>query len=196
VIALNKIDHADADKNIAKISKQHPPESLVLTSAISEIFLRRLAKQGYVRYTPGSDNVLTREDLIEEGDATGGGLKEMDEKLKTRVDNCRDMVLYRFGSTGVVEVLRRAGEMLGLVGVFPVKHMASFGAGGAGGGDVKVFRDCVLVKKGTTVGEVGRKIMGDVPIAYIEGVGGVRVSDEDTVAVGRNDILSFKVGRA
>ncbi|KAE9974864.1 hypothetical protein BLS_007171 [Venturia inaequalis] len=200
VIALNKIDHADADKNIAKISKMQPPSSLVLTSAISETFLRRLASQNYIKYIPGSDSVSTREDLIEEGDPTGGDLKEMDEKLRTRVENCKDMVLYRFGSTGVVEVLRRAGEMLGLVGIFPVKNIHSFGAGGVVKGgeerEQKVFRDCVLVKKGTTVGEVGRKIMGDVPIAFVETVGGVRVSDEDTVEVGRNDILSFKVGRA
>ncbi|QDS75933.1 hypothetical protein FKW77_003069 [Venturia effusa] len=182
VIALNKIDHADADKNIAKISKIQPPSSIVLTSAISETFLRRLASQNYI------------------SDPTGGNLKEMDEKLRTRVENCKDMVLYRFGSTGVVEVLRRAGELLGLVGVFPVRNIHSFGAGSGmkGGGEdreQKVFRDCVLVKKGTTVGEVGRKIMGDVPIAFVETVGGVRVSDEDTVEVGRNDILSFKVGR-
>lgn len=182
-----------AKKNIAKISKMQPPSSLVLTSAISETFLRRLASQNYIKYIPGSDSISTREDLIEEGDPTGGNLKEMDEKLCTRVENCKDMVLYRFGSTGVVEVLRRAGEMLGLVGIFPVKNIHSFGAGAGvkGGGEEreqKVFRDCVLVKKGTTVGEVGRKIMGDVPIAFVETVGGVRVSDEDTVEVGRNDV--------
>lgn len=115
VIALNKIDHPDADKvippsrtnlvghdpphisidfmltprsfhhrqNIAKIAKQQDPNSIVLCSAISEVFLRRLAKQGYVRYTEGSEFVDTREDLVVDGDPDGGGLKEMDEKLKT-----------------------------------------------------------------------------------------------------------------
>lgn len=57
--------------------------------------------------------------------------------------------------------------------------------------------------------------MGDVTIAYIEGVGGVRVAEMDIVEVGKNDvsdfirglrlglqltitfqILSFKVGKA
>jgi hypothetical protein len=55
--------------------------------------------------------------------------------------------------------------------------------------------------------------MGDVPLAFVETVGGVRVSEDDHVAVGKNDvrdncvpsvstmlkveqILSFKVGRA
>ena len=73
-------------QNIAKMSKMHDPNSIVLTSAISEVFLRRLAKQGYIRYVEGSDFVETREDLIEGGDANGGALKEMDEKLKKWVD--------------------------------------------------------------------------------------------------------------
>ena len=61
------------------------------------------------------------------------------------------------------------------------------GAGaGAGATETKqVFRLCVLV---TTVGEVARKVMGDAPVAYIEGVGGTRVSEDDVVAVGKNDV--------
>jgi hypothetical protein len=30
--------------------------------------------------------------------------------------------------------------------------------------------------------------MGDVPISYIEGVGGTRVSEDDIVAVGKHDV--------
>lgn len=40
-----------------------------------------------------------------------------------------------------------------------------------------------------------RKVMGDAPMAYVETVGGVRVAEDDLVSVGKNDILSFKVGR-
>jgi len=199
VYALNKIDHPDADKNISKIAKQESPESIVLCSAISEVFLRRLAKQEYIRYIPGSEFVDTREDLIDAGEADGGGLKEMDDKLKSRVENMKDMVLYRFGSTGVNQVLSRASELLGLVPVFPVRNIGTFGSGEAGtsGGDrAAVFRDCVLVNKGSTVGDAYRKIMGDAPMAYAETVGGVRVAEDDEVKVGKNDILSFKVGRA
>ena len=67
------------------------------------------------------------------------------------------------------------------------------------------------------MGEVARKVMGDVAIAYVEGAGGTRVSEDEVVSVGKNDvcpylhvnsheqirsfyqldlqILSFKVGR-
>ncbi|KAK4985531.1 hypothetical protein LTR66_008142 [Elasticomyces elasticus] len=184
VIALNKIDHADADKNIAKIAKQQDPNTLVLCSAISEVFLRRLAKQGFVKYTEGSEFVDSRQDLIDNGDPEGGGLKEMDEKLQK----------YRhLANSGPRAVLSRAAELLGLVPVFPVRNIHTFSSGERESG---VFRDCVLVKKGATVGDVYRKVMGDAPLAYAETVGGVRVSEDDLVAVGKNDILSFKVGRA
>lgn len=196
VIALNKIDHADADRNIAKIAKMQPPEKIVLCSAISEVFLRRLAKQKYIRYTEGSEYLDTREDLIEDGDPDGGDLKEMDDKLKQRIENLKDMVLYRFGSTGVVQVLQRAADLLGLVPVFPVRNIHTYGSGGQSGGTGPVFRDCVLVRKGSTVGDVARKVMGDAPIAFIEGDGGRRVADEQLIEVGKNDILSFSVGRA
>ena len=191
VIALNKVDSPDADKNISKIAKMQDPQSIVLCSAISEVFLRKLAKQGFIRYVEGSEFIDTREDLLM-GDPDGGGLKEMDEKLKTRVENLRDMVLYRFGSTGVVQVLSRAAELLGLVAIFPVRNIHGFGAGA---GSNVVFRDCVLVKRGTTVRDCARKIMGDAPLAYVEGAGGVRVSEDEVVEAGKNDVLSFKVGR-
>ncbi|KAL9108223.1 MAG: hypothetical protein Q9227_006961 [Pyrenula ochraceoflavens] len=186
VLALNKIDHPDADRNIAKIAKAQPPEKMVLCSAISEVFLRKLAKQGYVKYLEGAEFVDTREDLIDAGDPEGGGLKELDDKLKTRLENMKDMVLYRFGSTGVVQVLSRAAGMLGLVPVFPVRNINTFGSGS--GSSNAVFRDCVLVKKNSTVGDVGRKVMGDAPIAYVEGAGGTRVSEDQLVAVGKNDV--------
>ena len=185
VFALNKIDHPDADKNISKIAKMQDPQSIILCSAISEVFLRKLAKQGFIKYVEGSEFVDTREDLVEMGDADGGGLKELDEKLKSRIENLKDMVLYRFGSTGVVQVLSRAAEMLGLVPVFPVKNIHGFGAGS---GNNAVFRDCVLVKKGTTIRECARKIMGDAPLAYVEGAGGVRVSEDEIVERNKNDV--------
>ena len=131
--------------------------------------------------------------MIEQGEDDGGGLKELDEKLKTRIENLKDMVLFRFGSTGVNAVLTRASEVLGLVPVFPVKNIGSYGGGEAGASAERaaVFRDCVLVKKGSTVGDVYRKVMGDAPLAFVETVGGMRVSEEDAISVGKNDVSVF-----
>lgn len=38
------------------------------------------------------------------------------------------------------------------------------------------------------MGDVARKVMGDVPISYVEGVGGTRVSEDEVVAVGKHDV--------
>lgn len=203
VLALNKMDHPDADKNVSKIIKKHPDSKAVLTSAITEVFIRKLAKQGYVVYEEGTEFLDTKDDLPD------SDLKELDDKLRAwvpfsfflfffdcftnpplirRVENVRDLVLYRFGSTGVVQVLQAAAEVLELVPVYPVKNIHNYGANDA------VFRDCVLLRRGTTVGEAARIIMGTVPLAAIEGVGGIKVAEDQLIDNGKNDILSFRVG--
>lgn len=184
VLSLNKMDHPDADKNVSKIILKYPNLKSVLTSSITEVFLRKLASQKYIQYDLGTEFVDTIDDLGPES-----GLKPLDDKLRNRIENIRDLVLYRFGSTGVVQLLQAAASVLELVPVFPVRSMHNF----TGNSGDHVFRDCVLVKKGTPVVSVARKIMGDVTIASIEGVGGVRIGEEDTVDVGKNDILSFKI---
>lgn len=179
VLSLNKMDHPDADKNVSKILREHPESKAVLTSAISEVFLRRLAKQGYVQYEEGTEFVDTKDDLPD------SDLKPLDDKLRERVESVRDMVLFRFGSTGVVQVLQAAAEVLDLIPVYPVRNINNFGG-------THVFRDCLLLRRGTTVGAAARKIMGDAPVAVVEGVGAVRVSEDDTIDIGKNDILCFR----
>lgn len=184
VLSLNKMDHPDSDKNVSKIILKYPELKSVLTSSITEVFLRKLANQQYIKYDLGTEFVDTIDDLGPESK-----LKPLDDKLRNRIDNIRDLVLYRFGSTGVVQLLQAAADVLGLIPVFPVRSIYNF----TGSSGEYVFRDCVLVKKGTPVISVARKIMGDVTIAAIEGVGGVRIGEEDTVDSGKNDILSFKI---
>lgn len=195
VIALNKIDHPDADRNIAKITKLNDPNTVVLCSAVSEIFLRKMTKQGYIRYTEGGELLDTREDLLADGDTEGAAqLKEIDEKNLRRINNLRDMVIYRFGSTGVVQALSKAAEVLGLIPIFPVRSISALNTASGAASTTPaeaakpVFRDCVLVKRGSTVIEVARKVMGDVTIAFVEGAAGTRVAEDDTVDVGKNDV--------
>lgn len=184
VLSLNKMDHPDSDKNVSKIILKYPELKCVLTSSITEVFLRKLASQKYIKYDLGTEFVDTIDDLGPESK-----LKPLDDKLRNRIENIRDLVLYRFGSTGVVQLLQAAADSLQLIPVFPVRSIHNF----TGSSGENVFRDCVLVKKGTPVISVARKIMGDVTIAAIEGVGGVRIGEDDTVDIGKNDILSFKI---
>ncbi|KAL3233054.1 hypothetical protein RNJ44_04970 [Nakaseomyces bracarensis] len=181
VLALNKIDHPDADKNVSKIMLKYPDTRAVLTSAVTEVFLRKLSKQGFVHYDSGTEFVDTHED--------DPALKQLDEKTEQRIENIRDLVLYRFGSTGVVRVLQEAAAVLGLIPVYTVKNIQTY----TGGNGQNVFRDCFLVPHGTPAGRVARHILGEVTVAAIETVGGVRVSEEAPVEPGKNDILTFKI---
>lgn len=184
VLGLNKIDHPDADKNVSKILLKFSETRAVVQSAITEVFLRKLEKQNYIKYESGTEFVDTLEDLGPES-----GLKPLDDKLKQRVENIRDLVLFRFGSTGVVQVLQEAANVLDLIPIYTVRNIQSF----TGNSGSEVFRDCVLIKRGTTVASVARMIMGEVTIAAVEGVGGKRISLDDLVDNNKNDILSFKI---
>ncbi|CEP62650.1 uncharacterized protein LALA0_S06e00540g [Lachancea lanzarotensis] len=182
VLGLNKIDHPDADKNVSKIMLKYPETKAILCSAITEVFLRKLQKQGFIRYEEGTEFVDTCEDDPET-------LKVLDDKLLQRIENIRDLVLYRFGSTGVVQVLQAAADTLDLIPVYTVRNISTF----TGNHGEEVFRDCFLIKRGTTVGKVARYVMGEVTIAAVETVNGVRVSEDAIVEKGQNDILTFKL---
>ena len=42
--------------------------------------------------------------------------------------------------------------------------------------------------RNSTVADVARKVMGDAPIAYVEGAGGTRVAEDQIVSPGKNDV--------
>ncbi|KAG0349740.1 hypothetical protein BGZ54_004227, partial [Gamsiella multidivaricata] len=157
IIALNKIDLPDSDKNIAKIMRKYDQNKIVLSSALAETFLRKLHKQKFVVYEEGTDNVQTKEDLPD------SDLKPLDEKLQNRIEKVQDLVLYRYGSTGVQDVVLKAVEVLGLVPAFPVKSLTTFAnANGKG-----VFRDCVLLWPGTTVLEFADIVHPEIAKHYL-----------------------------
>lgn len=121
-----------------------------------------------------------------------------------------------------MQVLSRAAELLGLVPVFPVRNASTFSSGSGTGGAVfrdcvlmkkyvltpsmplhstsfdiipATFQayTCISRRRSSTVGDVFRKIMGDVPLAFVETAGGIRVAEDDIVAVGKNDVSPLAI---
>lgn len=81
----------------------------------------------------------------------------------SRIEKVQDLVLYRYGSTGVQDVVLKAVEILGLVPAFPVKSLTTFAnANGKG-----VFRDCVLLWPGTTVLEFADIVHPEIAKHYL-----------------------------
>ncbi|CAO3565819.1 unnamed protein product [Mortierella alpina] len=187
VIALNKIDLPDSDKNIAKIMRKYDQNRIVLSSALAETFLRKLHKQKFIVYEEGTDNVQTKEDLPD------SDLKPLDDKLQSRIEKVQDLVLYRYGSTGVQDVVLKAVEVLGLVPAFPVKSLTTFAnANGKG-----VFRDCVLLWPGTTVLEFAEIVHPEIAKHYLgaETIGNRKIGEDDEITR-ENNIICFKTSQA
>ncbi|KAJ2580096.1 hypothetical protein GGH95_002772 [Coemansia sp. RSA 1836] len=202
IVALNKIDMPDADKNISAIMKRYHHSSttsnkqnggglldgvcldnIVLTSALGECFLRKMHKQLFISYEPGSDDFATSGESFPQ-------LKPLDEKARRRLETIRDLVLFRYGSTGVQDAIVRAVDALGYIPVYPVKSLATFGAPQQS----EAFRDCVLVKPGTTVREFARKLHSQVidhGYAGAETVGGIQLGEADVIVPGKNNIIKY-----
>ncbi|KAF8985082.1 hypothetical protein BGZ46_006044 [Entomortierella lignicola] len=187
VIALNKIDLPDSDKNISKIMRKYGQSKVVLSSALAETFLRKLHKQKFIIYEEGTDIVQTKEDLPD------SDLKPLDDKLQNRIEKVQDLVLYRYGSTGVQDVILKAVEVLGLIPAFPVKSLSTFAnANGKG-----VFRDCVLLWPGTTVLEFADIVHPEIAKHYLgaETVGNRKIGEDDEITL-ENNIICFKTSQA
>ncbi|PRP89423.1 hypothetical protein PROFUN_01286 [Planoprotostelium fungivorum] len=171
VIVLNKIDQPDADGNILRICQKYDPNQIVLTSALAECFLRKMNKDKYIRYTEGSEFFDTSEDQTTPD--PDHPLKDCDEKLMNRLEKVRDLVLFRYGSTGIQAAIKKAVDMKGLVPVYPVRNLTHFSSDDKNRGS---FKDCLLVSPGTTVREFCRLLSPELEkhFLYAEGPSGQR----------------------
>lgn len=88
----------------------------------------------------------------------------MDDRTRTRIENVRDMVLYRHGSTGVVSILQKAVQMMELTPVYIVRNALTFSHNDKNDG---VFREVGLAKIGSRIGDIAKSIHGG-EIIFIE----------------------------
>jgi len=95
-------------------------------------------------------------------------------KNKARLEKIKDLVLYRYGSTGVQEAINVAVKHKKMIPFYWVKNLNTYQCDRTDG----VFRDCTLVREGTTVREVFNMIYPDLQngLAFIEDVTNRRVS--------------------
>jgi len=158
-------------------------------SAISEIFLKKLSNASLIYYNEGSDEVYTADDLPDDI-KMNVSLQPIDEKNKQRLNKVMDLILFRYGTTGVQDVLARAVESLGVIPCFPVTSIISFSSGGESKG---VFKDCILVSPGTTVRQFAKMVSPEIDkkYQYAEGVSGMRLGENDIITL-ENNIISFK----
>ncbi|KAJ1555122.1 hypothetical protein HK096_008747 [Nowakowskiella sp. JEL0078] len=199
IVVLNKVDLPASDKNIDRICRKYDASKIVLGSALAEVFLRKLHKQKYIHYYEGTDRFDTAEDQV--NPTVEEKLKPLDDKIRGRLEKVQDLVLFRYGSTGVVDLLKRVIEVLGLIPCFPVRNINNFTSGvfsdlPSGGRHNGVFRDCMFVKPGTNVREFAKLVHPEIERFYLyaETVGGIRLAEDDLMTP-QNSIISFKTSQ-
>ena len=216
IIVLNKMDHPDASDNIDLIFQRYKREAdtghIVLTSAMSEIFLRKLRTDGLIHYRDGTDTIWTADDEDPRDPETQASepplptLKPMDEKWKARLEKVLDMVIYRYNSTGCVEAIQTAVELGGqLVPIYPVKSLQHYGpvawpnstssamttsSSRTASHDVSdrskaAFVDCLLVPKSTSIRDLKRMLFSASEVERML----ISVEREDGCALADDEIV-------
>lgn len=194
VLVLNKADCPSADANIAKISRKYAAEQVVICSAKAECFLKRLRKQGFIDYEPGTDRLITaigpdpNDDFYipdePEVAQRRAVLKQPEAPMLKKIEGITDLLLFRYGSTGVQEAIQRAVDTLRFVPVFPVRSLKSFSC------DEKnkaAFRDCFLVRPFSTITDIAR-LLGRA-IIYAEDVDGRRLALETEILASEDPLI-------
>jgi len=131
IIAANKADHPDAQKNIKKLQNEFPELMIYPCSADSELALREAAKANLIEYIPGEKDFKI--------------IGSVTNKQRQALDSIKKNVLDVYGGTGVQEILNLA--------VFDfLKYLAIFPAGANKLADSKgnILPDCFLLPPGST----------------------------------------------
>src|SRR6056297_1369089 len=151
VIAANKMDTPEAQRNYAEIVDDPDYEHLTIVpaSAHAEKALKNAAEQGVVDYDAGD------EDFAIEGDVSA----EQEQGLQ----QIREFVT-EYGGTGVQQALETAlFDVLDLVAVFP-------GSANGSKSEKGVFRDCFLLPEGSTAEDFAYHLHSDIGDGFLHAI--------------------------
>lgn len=144
IIACNKMDLPEAEKNFSRLQKEFPNYKFVPCAADSEVALRSAAKAGLIKYSPGdSDFQIVNEEKI-------------NSQQRTALNFIRENVMKKFSSTGVQQCLDAAVfDFLKFIAIFPG------GVGKLSDSQGRVLPDCFLMPPGSTALDFAFKIHTD-----------------------------------
>ena len=131
IIAANKCDYREAQKNIKKMQDKFPDYMIYPCSADSELALREASKAELIEYIPGEDKFKI----------TG----KLNDKQKNALEKIKKDVLDIYGGTGIQEVLNMAVfEFLKYLAIFPASSSKLTDSKG------NILPDCFLMPPGST----------------------------------------------
>jgi hypothetical protein len=152
LIAANKIDVPESEKNIKPLQKQFSDRIIIPCCAEAELALRRAEQKGLIKYTPGSNSFK----LIKTG---------LEEKQKKALEFISKL-LEAHGSTGVQSCLNRTVfDLLGYIVVYPVENENKLTDKHG-----NVLPDAMLVPAGTTAKDLAFRIHTDIGKKFISAI--------------------------
>ncbi|MGC9113861.1 MAG: redox-regulated ATPase YchF [Candidatus Micrarchaeia archaeon] len=156
VVAANKADSPFAEKNVELLRKAFSGCEIVPVAADAELALRRAEEKGIIKTRYSADGRQSFELVKHDADA----------RLKTALNKIDDVVLKKWGCTGVQKILNYAVfKLLDCIVVYPVedeKHFSDhFG---------NVLPDAVLLRRGSTALDLAAQIHSDLAKGFLYAV--------------------------
>lgn len=151
IIVANKSDLSIAEDFIKEMKKELKNQTIIPTSALAELVLRRAASKGVIKYLPGDPDF----EIL-----NGSKLTIRERK---GLEYIKEKVLRKWGSTGVQESINKAIlEKLDMITVYPIEDPVKLT-------DHKgnILPDIYLVKKRTTARELAYKIHTDLGRTFL-----------------------------
>lgn len=175
LIAANKIDLSDSEKNLERMKKGFPNLMIVPCSAEAEIALRTASKAGFIDYISGNKDFIIK--------------KELNDKQQMALNLLKEKVLNKYGSTGIQNCLNKAVfDFLKYIVVYPVENEHKFSSKK---GDV--LPDVYLMPPNSTALDLAFKVHTDIGKHFIGAIDArtkKRVSAEYVLK--NNDIISIQ----
>ncbi|MCE4600695.1 MAG: redox-regulated ATPase YchF [Desulfurococcales archaeon] len=150
IIVANKVDVPTAWRNIERLRQAYPSYPVIPVSSAAELLLKRLAKEGVIRYLPGDPSY----EILDES--------RIDEKTRKLLEIV-DRVLEKWGSTGVQAAINTAVlDVLNHIAVYPVDDPNRFTDKNG-----RILPDVILVPRGTTARDLAYIIHTDLGKTFL-----------------------------
>lgn len=179
IIAANKADVPESEKNIDLLRRAYPDKTIIPTSGDFELALREATKAGIIKYVPGSSKFEITEPTK---------LSDKQKKALAYIQSFLD----KYGSTGIQTALNAAAfKLLDLIVAYPVAdpHKMTDKNG-------NVLPDAFLLKRGATARDLAFAVHEDIGKKFIAAVNartGQNIGADQPLKDG--DIVSIKAGR-